>query len=67
MNTQEFFDKTDGEINRAIANGHRYYYLISVVLPCSIAAFENYYKKYSPEIRRCRNCQPPKVDVILNL
>jgi hypothetical protein len=67
MTAQEFFDKTDLEINRAVADGRRYFYLISIVLPCNITTFENYYKKYNPEIRQCRNCQPPKIDAILNL
>jgi hypothetical protein len=64
---QEFFLKTDGEIARAIANNHKYFYLISQILPCKIEVFKNYYSKYNPETRKCRRCNPPKYDIILNL
>jgi hypothetical protein len=67
MNTEEFFSKTDKEIARAIAEGRKYFYLISTVLPCTIEEFESHYFYLRVEARPCHKCNPPKYDIILNL
>lgn len=67
MTKEEFFNKTDGEINRAIAGKLRYYYLISVVLPCSLSELKQHYSEHDIEFRKCHNCKPLKWDLIFTL
>jgi hypothetical protein len=67
LNERDFFLKTDSEIARAISDKRKYFYLISILLPCSPAEFKKRYSQFQIEIRACRGCKPIKHDVIMTL
>lgn len=67
MTKEEFFLKTDGEIARAIADKHKYFFLISQKIPCIPAEFKNYYSQYAVEMRTCKGCKHKEWDIIIDL
>jgi hypothetical protein len=67
MTKEEFYSKLDEDISTRKIMKKKYLFLFSIHLPCGIKEFEKRYFQYSPEIRKCNICNPPKYDIILNL